>query len=285
MSPAVHDLLLSGPDPSLVHTGVASLLGVPALSGATLVLLLAAAMLAGLVDAIVGGGGLIQLPAILLVPGLSPVHAIATNKASSSMGTAVAAATYRRRVGMPARVLPTAGVALLGSVTGAWLATVVPTDVFTPIIIAALAVVLAITVLRPAAFSSREEDAPRPSPRTVLLRSLAIGAVVGVYDGLLGPGTGSFLLLGFILLTGMQALPANAMTKGVNLATNVGALLLFTLAGAVQWRLGIAMGLANMLGGWLGARTATRLGPRFVRVVLIVVVLALLARLIAQELA
>lgn len=261
-----------------------ALLGMPALTTGTFILLLAAALLAGWVDAVVGGGGLIQLPAILLVPGLAPVHAIATNKVSSCLGTAAAALTYRRRVGFPSGVAPAAALAFLGSMAGALLATRLPTEVFTPIVIAALAVVLLITVARPSAFSAERSGVPALPHRTAILRGCAIGAVVGVYDGVMGPGTGSFLVLGFILLVGLDTLRATAMTKAVNLATNLGALVLFAVAGVVEWRLGLVIGLANMTGGWLGARTATRFGPRFVRVVLIVVVLALLAKLITQEL-
>ena len=117
-----------------------------------------------------------------------------------------------------------------------------------------------------------------------MLRCLGLGTVIGFYDGMLGPGTGSFLLAGFILLVGLDTLRAAAMSKAVNLATNAGALLLFALAGVVEWRLGLLMGLANMCGGWLGARTATRFGPRFVRGALVVVVLALLARMLSQQL-
>lgn len=268
---------------ALPVSAVGHALGVPALTPGTMLLLLAAALLAGWVDAIVGGGGLIQLPAVLLVPGLAPVHAIATNKVSSAMGTAAAAATYRRTVGFPRGVAPAAALALLGAMTGALVATHLPTEVFTPVIIGALVVVLLITVLRPGAFAADRERPSLPH-RSAVLRGCAIGAVVGLYDGVMGPGTGSFLVLGFILIVGLDALRATAMTKAVNLATNVGALVLFAVAGVVQWRLGLAMGCANMLGGWLGARTASRLGPRFVRGVLIVVVLALLAKLIAQEL-
>lgn len=268
---------------ALPGSAVGHALDIPALTPATMLLLLAAALLAGWVDAIVGGGGLIQLPAVLLVPGLAPVHAIATNKVSSAMGTAAAAATYRRTVGFPRGVAPAAALALLGAMTGALVATRLPTEVFTPVIIGALVVVLLITVLRPGAFAA-DLERPLLPHRSAVLRGCAIGAVVGLYDGVMGPGTGSFLVLGFILIVGLDALRATAMTKAVNLATNVGALALFAVAGVVQWRLGMTMGCANMLGGWLGARTASRLGPRFVRGVLIIVVLALLAKLIAQEL-
>lgn len=256
------------------------LLGLPDLTPTTLALLALAALVAGWVDAVVGGGGLVQLPALLLVPGLPAAHALGTNKVSSVMGTAAAAATYRRRVGLPSGAVGTAVVAFVAAVGGASAAMRLPTGVFTPIIVGALVVVLVVTVARPSSFTSSGTRTPA-SVRSAVVRCALIGAVIGFYDGLLGPGTGSFLLIALVLFLGLETLQAAAMTKTVNLATNCGALLLFSLAGVVQWRLGLVMGAANMCGGWLGAHTAARLGPRFVRGALVVVVIALIIRLVA----
>lgn len=276
-------------------SGLASVLELPGLSPPVLALLMGAALVAGWVDAVVGGGGLVQVPALLLVPGLPATHALGTNKVSSVMGTTAAAATYRRRVGFPSHVLGTSLLALAAAGCGALAATRLPTEVFRPVIITALLAVLAVTVLRPdsltrsAGGSGAPGAAGPPAARARagsgrMVRCLALGAAIGFYDGMLGPGTGSFLLIGLILLVGMETLTAAAMSKAVNLATNVGALVVFALVGAVEWRLGLVMGAANMCGGWLGARTASRLGPRFVRAALVVVVLALLVRLLSQQL-
>ncbi|MDO4243369.1 MAG: sulfite exporter TauE/SafE family protein [Actinomyces sp.] len=284
-------------------TDLLAALSVPGLTASLLALLMCAALLAGWVDAVVGGGGLVQVPALMLVPGLPATHALGTNKVSSVMGTTAAAGTYRRQVGFPAHVLSTSLLALGTAGCGALAATRMPTEVLRPVIAAALLAVLAVTVLKPDSFTGggrrpgtgAPQDTLEPGPggaaapaavprRSVLMRCLALGAAIGVYDGMLGPGTGSFLLIGFILLVGLDTLTAVAMSKAVNLATNAGALAVFALLGAVQWRLGLLMGVANMVGGWLGARTASRFGPRFVRVVLVVVVLALLVRLLSQSL-
>lgn len=249
----------------------------PGLDARTLLLLCLAALLAGWVDAVVGGGGLIQLPALLLVPGFAPVQAIATNKVGSIMGTAVSSATYYRRVHPDLRLAaPTALVALCGAFGGAVTARRIPTSVFTPIILVALAAVLVFTLARPRIGA----DAGTPMAlREALARAVPFGVLIGFYDGFMGPGTGSFLVLGLAALTRLPFLQATATTKIVNLATNLGALLFFAPQGLVEWRIGLAIGLANMAGGYLGARTAVRLGSRFVRGVLIVVVSALILKL------
>ena len=266
---------------------LAAAVGLGDLSVGTLTLLLMMALLAGWIDAVAGGGGLIQLPVLLMVPGLAPAQVLGTNKVASAMGTVAATVTYRRKIGLPSGVLTTAAGAFVTALCGALTATRLPTRIFTPVIVTALLIVLTITVLRPSAFGRTSDTeggkkrGKKLSPRSARVRTCTISAVVGFYDGMLGPGTGSFLLLGFIMLASLEALSAVAMTKAVNLATNTGALLLFSLTGTVQWRLGLFMGGMNMLGGYLGARTATWLGPRFVRAGLIVVVLALLIKLLA----
>lgn len=248
-----------------------------------LVLLCLAALLAGWVDAIVGGGGLIQLPALLLVPGFAPVHAVATNKLGSMMGTLTSATTYYRCVRPDLHTAaPLAGVAFVGSLGGAVVASHLPAAVFTPIIMVALVAVLLFTLARPRIGTAFEETPPPAA--TVLARTLPFGALVGFYDGVLGPGTGSFLVLGLAVLMHTTFLQATAVTKIVNAATNLGALVYFAPLGLVEWRLGFLIGAANMVGGYLGARTAVRLGNRFVRGVLLVVVTALLVRLGIQVL-
>ncbi len=254
---------------------VISLTGVPL---ATLALLCLAALLAGWIDAVVGGGGLVQLPALLLVPGFTPVQAIATNKVSSIMGTAVSSVTYWRRIRPDLRLaLPTALIALCGSFGGAVAARHIPTSVFTPIILAALVAVLVFTLARPQIGINTPGSSL--ALRDALLRAAPLGTVIGFYDGFMGPGTGSFLVLGLAALIHLPFIQATAMTKIVNLATNLGALLFFAPQGLVDWRVGLVIGVANMLGGYVGARTAVRLGSRFVRGVLLIVVGALIVTL------
>ena len=247
------------------------------LGAGTVALLLLAALVAGWVDAVVGGGGLVQLPALLLVPGLAPVQALATNKVAGAMGTAVSAATYARRVRPDLRVaLGTAGVAALGAAGGAACAASVPEGVLTPVVLVALVAVAVYTLLRPAVGGA---TALRFTGRRHLVVAGAVGAVIGFYDGIAGPGTGAFLVFALVGLLGYAFLEASATAKIVNLATNLGALAVFAAHGAVLWQLGLAMGAANVAGSYVGARTAARVGSRFVRTVFLAVVAVLIVRL------
>lgn len=240
-------------------------------------LVLAAGFCAGWIDAVVGGGGLLQLPVMLLVPGLSPVQALATNKMGSVFGTSASAATYARRVRPDLRTaLPMAAVALLASMGGAVLATLLPTAVIKPVILVALVAVFLVTALRP---QMGLVQGLRHTGRAHLWRALAVGAVVGLYDGVLGPGTGTFLILGLVGVLGYDFLQASAKAKIVNLATNVGALAFFLPAGHVVLGLGLLLGAANLTGGYVGARMAIARGTGFIRLVFLVVVAALILRL------
>ena len=243
---------------------------------ATLLLVLLAGLTAGFVDAVVGGGGLVQLPALLLVPGISPVEALATNKLGSVFGTTTSAVTYYRRVHPDLRTaLPMAAVALVGSFGGASIAALLPASVFKPVIVVALVGIGAFTLLRPAL---GDVTVLRHTGRRHHGTAAAIGAAIGFYDGILGPGTGSFLVFAMVSLLGYAFLDASAKAKIVNCATNLGALLFFVPNGYVYWGLGLLLGAANMVGGYLGARTATARGSRFIRVAFLVVVSALVVR-------
>jgi len=249
----------------------------PDLDVLTLVLLLLAALTAGWVDAVVGGGGLIQLPALLLVPGISPVEALATNKVGSIMGTSVSSLTYYRRVGPDLRTAaPMALAALAGAVGGAALAAQIPAELFTPIILVVLVAVAAWTIARPRIGAQTDL---RWTGRGHHLAAAGLGLAIGAYDGLLGPGTGTFLVISLVSVLGYAFLPATALAKIVNFATNLGALIFFVPYGAVLWGLGLALGLANLTGGYIGARMAVAKGSGFIRVVFLVVVLALITRL------
>ena len=247
------------------------------LTPAVLAFVLGAALAAGWVDAVVGGGGLLQLPALLLVPGLSPVQALATNKLASVFGTTTSAVTYQRRVHPDLRTaLPMAAVALVASAGGASLAALLPAQVFKPVIVLALVGIALFTALRPALGGVTEL---RHTGRRHHGTALAVGAVVGCYDGVLGPGTGSFLVFALVSLLGYDFLNASAKAKIVNVATNLGALAFFVPHGSVVWGLGLLLAAANTLGGYVGSRTATSRGTGFIRAVFLVVVTALIVRL------
>ncbi|MDO8145595.1 MULTISPECIES: TSUP family transporter [unclassified Isoptericola] len=249
----------------------------PDLDPTTVALLVLAGLTAGWVDAVVGGGGLIQLPALLLVPGMSPVQALATNKLGSIMGTSVSSITYYRRVGPDLTTAgPMAAAALAGAVGGAALATQIPAELFTPIILVVLIGVAVFTLARP---QLGRYDNLRWEGNRHRWTAAGIGLVIGAYDGLLGPGTGTFLVISLVSILGYAFLPASALAKIVNFATNLGALIFFVPAGAVVWSLGLAIGVANLVGGYVGARMAVSKGSRFVRAVFVVVVGALICTL------
>ncbi len=243
-----------------------------------ILLLVLAAGLAGWFDAVSGGGGLVQLPALLLLlPGATPAQVLATNKLSGICGTSVAAATYYRRVRPDLRTaLPMAGIALVGAALGALCASLLPIEVFRPMVLVLLVAVAAYVLRHPAV---GEEQKLRWDGRRHHLAAGAGGLGIGFYDGIFGPGTGTFLVFLLVSLLGYSFLQASAKARIVNLATNLGALIVFIPQGAPLWRLGLLMGLANIAGGWLGAHTAIRRGSRFVRVVFLLVVAGLVARL------
>lgn len=240
--------------------------------------LAAAALAAGYVDAVVGGGGLVQLPALLIgLPGASPVQILATNKLASIAGTTVASATYVRKIRPDPKVfVPLMAAAFLGSAGGAVVASHLPASVFEPIVLVALVLVGAWVLFRP---SLGEVTELRLDGGHHLAGAVAIGAVVGFYDGALGPGTGSFLVIGLVGVLGYSFLEASAKARLANWATNAAALCVFIPQGAVMWRIGLVMAVANLLGGWLGARTAVARGARFVRVFFVVVVVAFIVRI------
>lgn len=247
------------------------------LATGTVVLLVLAGFLAGWVDAVVGGGGLIQLPALLLVPGITPVQALATNKLAGIMGTSVSAATYYRRVRPDLRTAAPMGLAaLVGAAGGAALAVLLPERAIRLVILVALVAVFAYTVARPAVGRT---TALRWTGRRHLGAASLLGFAIGVYDGLVGPGTGTFLVIGLVGLLGYAFLEASAKAKIVNALTNLGALLVFVPQGAPLWGLGLLVGAANVAGAYLGSRMAIARGSTFVRAVFLVVVGGLILRL------
>jgi uncharacterized membrane protein YfcA len=243
------------------------------------VLLCVAAALAGWVDAVTGGGGLLQLPAILVaLPQATPVQALGTNKLASLMGTAAAATTYLRRARPDLRTaLPMAVAAFAGSILGASLAVRIPPGAFRPVIVALLVLVWVWTLVRPA--MGQEQEIRWQGRRRHYVVAILAGFVIGCYDGLLGPGTGSFLLIVLVAVLGYSFLGASATAKVVNLGTNIAALLVFGITGSVLWLLGLLMGVCNVAGAVIGARMAIRRGSGFVRGVFLVVVGLLILRL------
>jgi len=234
---------------------------------------------AGWVDAVSGGGGLLQLPALLLAfPTAAPVTALATNKLSAIMGTGAATATYSRRAPPDVRTaLPMAIAAFAGAAVGALVASHVPAAAFRPIIVVALAAVWIWTLVNPA--MGREQALRWHGRRRHVVVATLAGLGIGFYDGLIGPGTGSFLLIVLVGVLGYSFLNGSSTAKVVNLGTNAAALIVFGLTGSVLWGLGLLMGVCNVLGAVIGARMAIARGSSFVRAVFLTVVGLLILRL------
>ena len=242
-----------------------------------LLIVTAASLLAGFVDAIVGGGGLILLPALFAVfPTAQPATLFGTNKAASIWGTATAAVQYARRVEMRWQtLLPAAGVAFAGSLAGAWLVTVVSPAYLRKALPLVLLIVLAYTLIKK---DMGQTHTPRFDGRKEMAVACGIGLVLGFYDGFFGPGTGSFFVFLFVRWLGYDFLNASASAKLLNTATNLAAIGLFAWKGHVWWHFVVAMALANVVGSVWGTRLALKHGSGFVRVVFIVVVSALILK-------
>lgn len=247
-------------------------------SGLTLALLVLAGMTAGFVDAVVGGGGLVQLPALVLgLPGASPVEVLATNKLGSVCGTTVSSATYYRRVRPDPRTFgPLMLLAFVGAVAGAFVASLIPKSAFDPIVLVVLVVVGLYVLLRPDVGALTEL---RWAGHRHTAAAMLAGLGIGFYDGAMGPGTGSFFVIALVGLLGYSFLEGTAKARMANWATNLGALVVFVPQGAVLWQVGLSIGAANLVGGYLGARTAVARGSRFVRVFFVLVVAAFTVRI------
>ncbi|CAM3096131.1 hypothetical protein SAMN04488021_11214 [Paracoccus aminovorans] len=242
-------------------------------------MLMTAAFVAGFVDAIAGGGGLITVPALMLA-GIPPAQALATNKVQGVFGAATAAISYARR-GLvdPRAQLPEAAIAFLAGLAGATLVSWLPTQ--------ALRFGLPVLLIGIAAFFALKpglDDTDRLRRLTPAAFAATVVPAVGFYDGLLGPGTGSFFMLGFVTLAGYGILKATAHTKLLNFASNLGGLTAFALVGQPLWLVGAAMALAQVAGAMLGARLAMRIGARVIKPLLVATSTALALRLIWQML-
>ena len=247
------------------------------LTVATALFLLAASFFAGFIDSIAGGGGLIQLPALLIgLPKSETAEVLGTNKLSSIFGTSTAAALYRKQIKPDPKVLIAMGLpALLGSAGGATLASKIPTSSMRPMVLVLLIVVAVYTWFKPDL--GKFENLRHLPKRRVQIAALA-GVTIGFYDGIFGPGTGSFLMLILVASLGYAFITASAIAKVVNVATNVGAIFVFGINGAVIWQIGIIMGVANISGAVFGARLAIKGGSTLVRKVFLIVTVALIVK-------
>lgn len=238
--------------------------------------------LAGFIDAIVGGGGLISLPAYLAV-GLPPHFATATNKCSSTFGTLVATKKFLKsgKVYLPAAI-PAAGTALIGSSIGAYLNMILDEKILRYIMLGAVPVI-AVFLMVKKDFGSKDMSHKFSKIKLIIL-SAVIGFIIGVYDGFFGPGTGTFLILAFTGIVGFDLLTASGNTKLVNLASNISAFITFAIGGKIIWHIGIPAAVFGIAGNYFGATFALNKGKNFIRPMFFVILAILTVKLIVDTL-
>lgn len=232
---------------------------------------------AGLVDSVVGGGGLIQLPAVFaLLPNQAPATLLGTNKLASMFGTSSAALSYSRRVKVAwSTAAPAALAAFIASFFGAWTVSKVPADFvrgLLPFVLVAVAI-----------YTFRKKDlgsvhAPLHSGMKEMALAVLLGGVIGFYDGFFGPGTGSFLLFLFVRFFGFDFLGASAAAKVVNVGSNLSALIWFGFSGHLMWQLGLSMAVCQVAGSLVGIQLALKHGTGFVRKLFLTVVSVLIVK-------
>ncbi|HET9135506.1 MAG TPA: TSUP family transporter [Candidatus Kapabacteria bacterium] len=242
-----------------------------------LLFLCLAAFVAGFVDAVVGGGGLIQIPAaLILLPGFPVATVIGTTKFPSFCGTSMAAIQYSRKVKLNYKHLGImAAIASISAFTGSKVLTLVSNDFMKPFLLVVLSGVAIYTYTKKNFGVHTEKDY---SESTHLIFIVLISLILGFYDGFIGPGTGSFLILTFITLLGFDFLKASATAKFVNLATNTGSIILFFSSGKILYQYALPMAACNALGGFLGARMAILKGNKFIRIFFLCVVILMMLR-------
>ena len=243
----------------------------------TELILCIAALSAGFIDAIVGGGGLVQTPAALTLLPQYPVSTIlGTLKIPAFSGTSFAAAQYARKVTINYKRLSIMmAVAFTSSIAGSKLLTVVSNQFMKPFLLIILILVAIYTYTNK---NFGNHTAKEYSTRRQMFYAMLISVIIGFYDGFIGPGAGSFLILAFINFLGFDFLKANAHAKFVNLSTNLGSMTFFAISGKIIYTIAIPMALCNAIGGFLGARLAILKGNAFIRIFFLIVVSATILR-------
>ncbi|EFO33423.1 inner membrane protein YfcA [Roseibium sp. TrichSKD4] len=242
-----------------------------------LLFLFVVAFVAGFVDAIAGGGGLIAIPALLMT-GLPPLEVLGTSKLQALFGSGSATIAYARQGHVDLRkIFPMAVISFCGAVLGAMVATILPIDVLRaglPVILIAIAIYFAV---------KPDIGVVERHPRlSLFVFGLTIVPLIGFYDGLFGPGTGSFFMFAFVSLAGFGILKATAHTKVLNFASNLGGFAVFFVGGAVIWKVGLLMALGQTIGAQLGSRLAMKNGSKIIRPMLVLSCIAMATKLILE---
>jgi len=247
--------------------------------GHELLVLLPLAFVAGVINAAVGGGGLIQIPGMYTVlPGFSPAQIMGVDKLSSVMGHAMSVRQYAKNMRLPWRLmLPTALTAFAGAYTGVRMLELMPIHWMRPVVIVVLAIMLVYTWFKPA---FGHQDTSRAPTRSDLFKGALVGFLLGFYDGFIGPGTGSFLLFLFVRFFHFDFLRATACAKVVNFGTNAATLVFLIPAGMVAYRFAIPMGIAAILGAIVGTRLAMKGGNTWIRKLFLTLAILLLTKLV-----
>lgn len=270
-----------GGQETVTEAGIITPSGIPAVQDVALqlfVILFFVAIFAGFVDSIAGGGGLIVIPAMLIL-GIPPLEVLGTNKLQAQFGSASATIAYARRGHVDLKKqFPMAFMAFLGGIFGALIASFVPSDVLRaimPFLLVAIAIYFA--------FKPNLSDVDSHRRITPFLFGVTVVPLVGFYDGIFGPGAGSFYMLAFVGLAGFGMLKATAHTKLLNFGSNFGGFLVFTFNGAILWKLGLVMGLGQFLGAQLGSRLAMQNGAKIIRPLLVISCLAMATKLLIDS--
>lgn len=246
-------------------------------SALTLISLILFAFIAGFLDAVVGGGGLIQLPALLInFPNTAIPTLFGTNKIAALSGTTVAAVQYAKRIKFDYKLLIiTAGFSFIASFFGAKTVSIINSTTLKPIILVILIAIAVYTYFKKDLGSVKTKEL---SAKKQLVFGSFLGLIIGFYDGFFGPGTGSFLVLGFVVILGFEFVTASAYSKIINCFTNISALMVFISQGNYLLEIAIFMAISNVIGNIIGAKMALKRGNAFVRIIFLLIVSLMIIR-------
>ena len=248
------------------------------LTALNLILLGVAMFASGFIDAIAGGGGLIQTPAMLLsFPDRNPVEVVATSKTAAFFGTTTAAIQYRKFIKTDPKLLIAMVIpAFIGSGIGAHLASRISAGSYKSSIFFVMIAIFFYTLVKP---ELGKEHVEKHSPQKLMVIGSIAAFIIGFYDGLIGPGTGTILMIALVALMGFAFVGASAIAKVVNATTNLASIIVVGLTIGVMWKLGLVLAVANLAGGYMGSHMAIKKGSSFIRIFYLIVTVLLILRL------